>query len=331
MSITQKDMRIFVRNGLLFVLLLVFLFMLFNFIYIHKVYEKKIFYRKELQYRDSVNTTLTYAFFGDSHAINAINPAYVPDSFNFGMNGENYIESYYRLRKMVTKDHVTFRYAVLETDMHTFSSSRIRSGEQYKELYVTRQWASYPEMRAVTNRSVGALWFLSHFPVLGEGSDLIVNTIHPPELTEMNRGWLRNDDIYSEKNMTRSAEERFNNQFGNETLVSEVTLEYFLKTVRLCEAHNITIIFIMYPVTELYHDLFVTNNISRRDFYDQVFARVNAVGTNYTVLDYNDLYFDSVKYFGDQDHLNTEGSTVFSKKVAEDLEKYADRNQSITG
>ena len=100
--------------------------------------------------------------------------------------------------------------------------------------------------------------------------------------------------------------------------IDEMDMEYFLKTLELAESRNISIIFIKYPVTKEYNEYMKERNITRDDYYSEIFTRINSTIENYTSLDYHD-YFNDSSLFYDPHHLNINGAKLFSEKLHDDL------------
>src|SRR3989344_718310 len=91
----RPDKIKFVKNGMLFLFILVVTILALNHLYISLVQHNLISYRKEVLYAEDLNTfknkEIEFAFFGDSHATFAVNPLYINNSYNFGINHGNYI------------------------------------------------------------------------------------------------------------------------------------------------------------------------------------------------------------------------------------------------
>ena len=104
----RPDKIKFVKKGILFLMILAIMILFLNVVYINAVQHKLISYRKELLYREDVDTfknkEIEFAFFGSSHLTYAVNPLYIHNSYNFGINHGNYLEIYYKLKKLVEKD-----------------------------------------------------------------------------------------------------------------------------------------------------------------------------------------------------------------------------------
>ena len=109
----------------MFVILLAIIISALDISYIKLISDKKQVVRLENTYLDFLKNTknknLEFGFFGDSHPKAAINPAYMNNSYNFAFAGEDYVETYYKLKKITEKDGISLKYAVFEIDPHTFS------------------------------------------------------------------------------------------------------------------------------------------------------------------------------------------------------------------
>src|SRR3990170_2279188 len=109
----------FAQKSAVFLLVLLLLLSSVNFLYMKTVYEKKMSFRNLLSYRElKADESLDFAFFGDSHTINAANPLYINNSFNFAVGAEDYGETYFKARKIL-HDGLKIKTAVIQLDLHS--------------------------------------------------------------------------------------------------------------------------------------------------------------------------------------------------------------------
>src|SRR3989344_7582306 len=165
----EKD-NFLVKAGL-FIIVTIVCILLVNQIYIHFILEKKFHHRAEKTYQDYITgleeRKIMYAFFGASHTRDGINPEYILDSYNFADSQENYIQTYFKMKKIVEIDKVNIDSAILEIDMPTFSSALHSNGGEFTDLGMYAEIVPYSEMKNITQRSYANIFLISKFPMLG--------------------------------------------------------------------------------------------------------------------------------------------------------------------
>ena len=310
-------------NFIMFIIFLLLFILITNLIYIKFVLPKKQINIQYQSYKDYISNLteklINFAFFGDSHARNDVNPKFIKDSFNFGTSAENYFTTYYKLKKITEKDNVKIDYAIFEIDLQTFSSSMVDKNNLLNDLWLFKDIIPYQETAKLSNASTAQVFLLSHFPFIGKGTDFIAQ-FKVQNSTPIFRGWAKEDrSILTDKGHAKFVLN--NNQFQMTTheRISPVVVDYFKKTLIYAKKNNITIIFIKYPVYKDYDDMVVRNNITKKEYYDYVFKIIKENIKDYYVLDYYDIYIDKPEYFSSADHLNSLGAEIFSKKLSDDL------------
>jgi len=315
----QPDSRKSLKRTLLFIGIVVTIILVLNTIYTNQVLTKKTFYRKELMFQDYISNLpqrkFDYIFFGDSHAFHAINPDFIPNSYNYGSGAENYIKTYFKLRKVLSRDKIWVDTIVLELDPHTFSSRLTDKTNLFNEL----ELYSFQEIMVVRDDSLLSLWIEAKLPIIGKGKEFGI-LVKEQEFNEVHQnGWLKNKENFSIANKTQSAEFVIGDIYKSHERISNVSFEYFIKTLELAKKNNINVVFIKYPHTKEYDIELTKNNLSKEDYYSIIFQKINQTLDSYTVLDYYDLFPEKDYLFGDPAHLNYIGAEVFSKRVYNDL------------
>lgn len=331
----DKENISFVKKFLFFCTLLILATLLINIFYEKEILVKKNFYRKELIYQSFIENLsekkFDYVFFGDSHAFHAINPEFIKNAYNYGTGAENYIKTYFKLRKMIDKERIGVKNAVFEIDLHTFSSRLTDETNLFNELEVYSEFVSYNEVKNVTGDSILNILVESKLPFLGNGKEfgILIKDIQFNELNSY--GWLKNKANFSEMNKSQLAEEVIKDSFQNQERINNISFEYFLKTIELADKSGTKIIFIKYPYTKEYKEAFLRKNLTIEEYYTFIFQEVDKTISNYTILDYSDIYTNNSEYFGDPAHLNYIGAEIFSKKVYSDLQNLpkASKNKQL--
>lgn len=318
----EKEQKKFIANIVIFFLVLIELIIIINSFYIHFIFNKKMLYRQEAEYdvfvKDS-DKTLDFAFIGDSHTANAINPEYINRSWVFAfLSDGNYLTNYYRFKKVVDYDNVSIDYAVFEIDMHSFSEAML-SGDYFSALNLRSKYMPLSEIRKIRDdHSFVKILFEIYLPVIGQGSEF--KYLYLKELSNLYRGHNTvNGDLTKQPDIDFQLANQYRIHFKNFKRIDNRSMEYFLKSINLAKEHNISIIFIKYPVARELNEYYENMNVTRENYYSEILMEINlTIGDDYTLLDYHDYYNDT-SYFYDPGHLNIEGSEMFSKKVYLDL------------
>ena len=323
----KEEIKKFAKKILPLLVILLILGITINFLYINLILKEKTFYRKEIIYQDYISNItdkkLDYIFFGDSHTFHAINPEFIPNSYNYGTGAENYIKTFYKLRKVIYKDHVKVKTIVLELDPHTFSSRLTDETNLFSEIELYSQFASLEEIKKVReNDLLLSLWLESRVPFIGKGKEFGI-LINRPEFNEVYpNGWLKNKANFSLADKEKGAINNYESLYVNQERISNISFEYFIKTIELAKQNNISIVFIKYPHTKEYDDIITKHNVTRNDYYNYIFNIVNKTLDVYTVLDYYSLFPDKDYLFGDPEHVNYIGSEILSKRIYNDLKRF---------
>ncbi len=325
----KPDKLQFIKRSVLFLLILVVLLFLLNLLYIGVVQHHNIPYRKELMYKEDLkhfpNKEIGFAFFGSSHTTFATNPRYINDSYNFGINHGTYTEAYYKLRKLVEKDHLHIKNIVLEVDLHTLSGQFNEPQWIFFSLEVADEVVPLRKISELREQSRWSIVVERYFPVLGNGISLVESMVGKPKLTTLYFGWEKHTkDFSQEENKNKTFYGEYGYYFSNDQpRIDEESFLYFLKLLTYAKENNINVIFLKYPITKEYDEMIMASKVTKEDYYTAIFSHADTIlGEKYVVLDYYDLFFDHPEYFNDDDHLNSVGAEAFSKKVNADLEKF---------
>jgi hypothetical protein len=321
----MSERSIFIIKAILLLAILSIFVYILNMVYYINVIEKRIIFRKEAQYLDFVNNLkakeIKYAFFGDSHAQDSINPEFIPNSYNFGYSEENYVKTYFKLKKIIEMDRVKIENAIIGVDMHSFSTVFTDQSHVLDELYYYSQFVPYPEIAKIKKESIIKVWLNANFPSFGNGEEF-EKIFFPPELSEIRKGWLRNTGDLSRMDREKEARISYDLHFKDQDRSSPIALEYFSKILELVKKNKINLIILMYPVAKEYDQELVKNKISRDEFYKDIFSRVNDIhGKDYRVMDYYNIFFEHPEYFMNADHLNYVGAEMISRKFQTDINK----------
>lgn len=332
-KIMRKDKYKFIKKSSLFILIFICIIFILNSIYINAIGKNKLQIRKKLEWQEHKktldNATLDYAFWGDSHTTSGLNPEYIKNSFNFGNPGENYVETYFKIKSLIEKDNIKVKSFILELDTHTFSKILLIAGNgslfnqlNYKDFMSSKDFASLSEKSRLT------ILFeeeIKEIEIIGAGTEIINYLIGKQNLKVSKLGWQKNTKDFSENKDSTLTAKKYSRHFEKDPiLIEDKIFDYFQKILEIANENQIKIVFIKYPVSNEYDNELKRNNLPRDDYYKELFARIDETTTDYVVLDYYDLFFEHSEYLNDSDHLNYIGSEILSRKVADDLKKSAE-------
>lgn len=302
----KKDKIKIIKKSTLLILILICSMTILNQIYILKIENQKQMYLIDQEYEHT--DPIKYVFFGDSHTRNSINPTIINQSFNFGTGDEDYIETYYKFKRIIKQQDI--KTAFFEIDAHTFSN-KLRKEE--KLFAQTRYWSQYltlKEIHSLNKKSYFKLIIEKYVPIIGNGKDFISVALSKP--TKINKGWTNNSNTYDQD--IPLAQRRYDILFNKNPKIEKNSFEYFLKTIELAKDNNISVVIIKYPISKEFNKVLINNNFSLEKYYQNIF---NNISIEYELIDYQNKYFNNPEFFSDPDHLNYLGSTVISENINE--------------
>jgi hypothetical protein len=234
-------------------------------------------------------------------------------TYNLGLDGYTFEMQFCRHR-LVMKNNKKPTYILMSLDYATLS--------QKDELYQAEQFAPYFNdgiiKETIKQRKGFDFWdyYLPLIRYTGNLSQLTYafNIFLRPQINKSNRykGYY-NTNIQWTKDF-EEAKKRKNHLKVN---IDSSTLHLFGAFLKSLKENNINPIFVFTPV---YIDgqAFISNKEAVFNLYQEFSIRYNI-----PLMDYSsDSICNNKKYFYNTTHLNLEGSTMFSKKLASDLKKY---------
>lgn len=323
----KKENTKFIKRIMIFLAVVIIIILFLNIFYIKYILTKKNFYRKEIAYQNYISnhSEIKYAFFGDSHTFHSIHPKFIPGAFNLGSGTENYIKTYYLLDRTINKDKIKVDTIVLQVDLETFSTWLTIEPFLFNELELYSQFVPLSKVKEIRGGdSMIKLFVEAKLPVIGKGKEFGI-LFSKQNLSEMYEGWIKNYNDFSnltEAERLKISEDGYKVHFQNQQ-ISNLSREYFLKTLELAKKNNINVILIKYPMSKEYKDITSQRgiyNISKEEYYKIIFEDTSKVlGDNYYVLDYHDLFLNQPEVLGDTYHVNYKGAEILSKKIYGDL------------
>lgn len=313
----------YIKKMIVFIILLILLILLLNAAYMHFIYSKYQIYGIEKMYNEFFENLnpkiLNFGFFGGSHIVEGVNPAYIPNSYNFAVPAGNYIKTNFIFRKVTQLDKIKLNAAVFELDPHTFTYNFEKGNAALDDLPYYSKFFSYSEIAKTRGESIIAIWLEANLPVIGRGIEFLRPKDSP--FSGFYRGWANlTNDFSKNENMRKAALGTFRLQYEDSDRIANKSLQFFIKTLDLAKQENVSIVFIKMPLSEEYFELLNENNITNDEYYKFLFDTVESrVGKDYYILNYSNVFINNTDYFGDSDHLNYRGAENISKRIYFDL------------
>lgn len=287
-------------------------------------YKNNSLYNSRLQRKDrqfqKQNEAIKFLFLGDSHTERAVDTRIIPESFNYSSSGENYFQTYYKLKKILKKQKPKF--VVLPIEIHTFSS--FFTNQINDDSY----WVNYINYFELAKQKVDFQFICKYFKgkyysYVGEFENIYYQFATRNEKPiEIYKGYVPDYRVYKPKPKNETEREsRVEFHLKNKNHFDKDLTLYFEKVLDLCEKNNIKIILIKYPISvEYYNESKRYLNFRKRE---RNLKKITKSYENIILeLDYQKLYLKENNYFRDADHLNNIGAEKFSKILYEELSSY---------
>lgn len=285
---------------------------------------KAIFTRQIKQFAQE-KKEIQILFCGESSVQRDVNPeVFDYYTFNFACRGENYIETYYKLKYYI-KSMPNLKIVVLPLTFSSFTSMwphKMVKAEYYRYGYIT-----YKNMMEMFGERGGKVFiekissFYSTFnkknmETFLENIKKLLSKIAINEF-QMHKGYIENVGSFVSNVKTSK---RVKTAFLGSDIYDENLLLYFEKTLRLCKGNNIEVVTLAYPLTGYYLEE-TKQYIAKEEFYRKILSDPKYKMYIRRHLDYSGVFIDNNGLFFDQDHLNNAGSEIFSKLVAVELSR----------
>lgn len=274
--------------------LVLFILNMFLFIII------KFFYIKKYDQYELDHETYLLA---DSHGIPLADILEIVDVYNFSEHSESYLDMERKLDFLIRQSSI--KSVWLSVDDHTLSPSR----ESLNNLDRSVFYASKEEFTSQADY-FKAKYLEYYLPFFNPKYALVIKNFLVNELFNPGKWgggkrvpWEKLDDLIQR----RKSEERIQQYFEGHN-PSEKLLASLMRIIAKCEAHDIEIIGIRFPLTEEYLE-------AKGDLSYNADSLFLAYGLK--VLDFDSLYLGKDELFRDQDHLDAEGGEEFAEILKE--------------
>jgi hypothetical protein len=266
--------------------------------------------------------TLKYIALGNSH--NCINTHILQNSFNYGSPSENFIQSYYKLKYILETSGKKPEYVILQADLSSFGP-KISNRYEYNSYWI--KYIDYRELAKVKDsKDMLFKWAEGRFfSYVGNYKDIQLSILYRIKFSqiEMYHGYRPHRDyrnFANESNKQKVAWDKANLILSKDEYFDPAIRVYFEKILQLCQLHGVHVIMVRMPMTKEFNE-----EEGKLVPAEKLISEVQAITSKYSVfagsLDYHLLFTEHPEYFFDPDHLNVEGSDLFTTQLAKDLDK----------
>lgn len=221
--------------------------------------------------------------------------------YNFSSDGDSYADLYAKAQYLMSHSSIDTLY--ISVDNHMLSSYRERLDNATRSII-------YKTPKDFDNRySYFIAKYIKRYVVyFNSGYRDIINT-YLRSLIKNVSGQTSAKPSWAELSYTAQkdrARKRFKQQFTG-TVTSTSLTATLQKIINLCHQHNVVIIGIRFPLTQVFLKAMGTHSYGA----DAYFRKRNIM-----VYDFQKKYQHQNEYFFDEDHLNEEGGAVFAREFS---------------
>jgi hypothetical protein len=327
------DLKIIIK-GILIALCIYFVALLAVRFVDRIVFEPKSIFARTVKGFEAQKDQIQILFLGQSDMKDAIIPKLMPyPSYNFSEPAENFVATYFKLKYYIDKTpHL--KIVVLPLNVSSFATGQL-------EWVRWRNFDNYFTYGYITYGDFGELYKLMGFKVVLKK---IKSLLPFPDRKQMKTFWqnvgklVRNepierseiDDGYTKVSGSNVSEEDamvvIKDRFRKKHKFDEGLLTYYEKILVLCHRHGIKVVTLVMPVTD-YYITHAEKYVTRATFYEKVVANSRFSPYITRHLDYMDRYAEDHTLFKDETHLNHNGATIFSQRVALELSEVMEQIQ----
>lgn len=263
---------------------------------------------------------------GGSHVKWGVRPEYIPRAFNFGMPGERYSFTYYRLRSLLEAG-LEPRAVIISADPHALIPPTRESGlMHYYARFVDFPALGWEEGEPFVYT---ARWLRDRYAPYAGRRRYVLDYLadgRPPELPwleklPMDRGGILGTRSLADLTLAEigeTARKRAEVHFGNRA-VSPASARYLERMLELCESKGIEVLLVRFPLTSAYRDALAAHVDS--ETLDARLAKIAGRFTGVRILDLRAGFDHRLELFADVDHVNGQGAIYVSDAIRRVLEE----------
>lgn len=314
--------RVFIGKLFLFALIFIALNGLLSHAYAAAILSHNLLMRVDKQY-EQLDTDVRILILGDSHSGRGIDPDLIGGAFNFSSYGENYTQTYFKLRRLLNDDLVDLEAVILPIDLHSFSSFR---ADRFRDPYYWEKYINYVELGRFKDDLPGYLEqrLRGEISYLADVEDTIDYLRNRKKISQrmqpLRKGFLPSNRKYSwAQNPLDHARRRTNAHLKGSDYLDEDLAYHFQCILDMCFQRQLCVVLVKFPVSYEYYDL-ASKLMPVELFYKEVDALIRPE-CGVELLDYQKEFFGKNHLFENSDHLNFAGAWRFSKLLKKDLQR----------
>lgn len=330
------------KRALLFIALLFLLSGALSHYFLNVVTSDTGLASRDRWFYEGTGKDIKYLILGDSHSFFGIDPSTLDPSgrsYNLAANGKSYIHTYYMLKYIFEDDIKRIDNIVLQLDLHDLSSLSTNERLMRARSYFWSKHLDYIEL----SRETGKWLFFSQLALEGHlapylsGYKYFVNFFDKWWNKERSLSYLfhgstaipRGNGYMARKGDYSKADDKLSPALARSRLMHEgyvpydkTLITYLEKIIELCRDHKVKLRLVSMPITRTFYRSSLAVIKTEDEDFDEYYM-VNRIKEKYGLkfYDFRSFFFDHDEMFWDQDHLNVEGSEIFSRTFGELLEK----------
>lgn len=254
------------------------------------------------------NAGVEYLIVGDSHTQYSVNDSILSNTLNISNNADSYLYSYVKIKKMLGQN------PQLKGVLLGYSEPNMEEGMEdwnFRDINLRNKVSQYYSMLAgeeiyflAERNPFSFLNGVVQFPKMKWR--VVKNLNSSSRITDIGVGGFDYlNKSFEEWSMTRLETE---DQERTNSIYSTSQIRYLNKIMELCKQNNVELILLSTP----FHSTYPTSKVHLAENYYQREMK------SFRWLDYSKLSLPD-SCFADYEHLNSKGSTVFSKILMEKL------------
>jgi len=271
---------------------------------------------------------------GQSDMKRGVIPEIMPfKTYNFAELGESFIETYFKFKYYID-ELPSLKVVVLPLPLVSFSSFR-----------TNRIGTNYYSYGYISYRDLWELYQIKGFLVIRQKLVSLSPMLDPGQLRTFRKNVKR---LIKKQPIQKAVIQKgyhlltikgrvnekmaissFKRHFQGHNIFDKDLLHYFERILILCHERGIKVVTLTIPVTD-YYLKHAERYITKAALYEKVFMNPKFSPYIYKHLDYLDLYAKDHTLFVDGDHLNHEGATAFSERIASELSKVMEQIQKTS-
>lgn len=300
-------MKLFLKKSLLFLFIGIFI-LSFLFLSINFIYNKRV---EKLTLDKNISTLIC----GASHLMCALDDEIIPNSTNTCLPSESYYYTYYKLKKILCNDN-DLKYILLGLSFSSYgenSDNQIYETERIRYMY-PKYFLILENSEKLSLLKKNLIGLFENTPYIFKSA--IITFYKSNEYTNYPFwGYFHDNTNLSDGNIYAAINRHYYNTDSNLLQdFSDIQLEYLMKIVNLCTEKNIQLYLINTPVSNEYFSEIPEKFINH---YYNIVKKLKS-NKNVKILDYHDYQLPK-NYYGDADHLNSNGAKIFSEIIVNEI------------